>query len=44
MPVNNGFGWDGGVYARITKDFHQEVFVAKVDRYRVQVWQRSPAC
>lgn len=36
IPANGGYGWDGAVYGIITRDFHEAVFVKRVDAYRVQ--------
>ncbi|MFL5327671.1 MAG: hypothetical protein ACJ8C4_02045 [Gemmataceae bacterium] len=36
VEVNEGLGWDGVIYARWVRDFHQEIFVNKVDTYYVQ--------
>lgn len=36
LPVADGYGWDGVVYARLTKNFYAEVFVSRLDAFRLQ--------
>src|SRR5579862_9541368 len=36
VAVNGGLGWDGVIYAGWAKDFHEEVFVKRVDPYYIQ--------
>ena len=36
VPVNGGLGWDGVIYARWASDFHEEIFVRRVDTYYIQ--------
>jgi hypothetical protein len=36
LQVNNGFGWDGTVYAAIVRNFPDLVFGGQLDSYRIQ--------
>jgi len=36
LSVNNGFGWDGMIYAAAAKDFPGQVLGGKLDRYHLQ--------
>lgn len=36
LPVGDGFGWDGVLYATWAKDFHKSVFVDRLADYYVQ--------
>lgn len=36
VPVNGGLGWDGAIYARWARSFHEEIFVRRVDTYYIQ--------
>jgi hypothetical protein len=36
IPFNNGLGWDGAIYAKWARDFHQEAFETGIDAYRIQ--------
>src|SRR5262249_61118415 len=36
VPVADGLGWDGCIYAAWAKDYHNEIFVKGVDGYYVQ--------
>ena len=36
LPVGDGFGWDGVLYATWAKDFHKSVFVDRLSDYYVQ--------
>jgi hypothetical protein len=36
VTVNDGLGWDGVIYAGWAKDFHEEVFVKRVEPYYMQ--------
>ncbi len=36
IGFNNGLGWDGAIYAKWARDFHQEAFETGIDAYRIQ--------
>lgn len=36
IPVNNGLGWDGITYAKITKNFDEQFLKGEIDSYRFQ--------
>ena len=36
IPIGNGFGWDGVIYAELARNFYEETCVNQIDAYRVQ--------
>ena len=36
VEVSNGFGWDGILYGNWARDFHDEIFVKRVNAYYIQ--------
>lgn len=36
LPYNNGFGWDGAVYAGIVKNFETDIASGKIDGYYIR--------